>query len=544
MSDTIHISVEGGSLFVRSPFYLKEICKELPGRKWNAERKVWAIPATPHAARTAKMAFGGKAVLCQKTQALVDEAERLMESNRALKRTDLPEPPSAKTPCWRHQRESFWFAEGKRTSMLALGMGCGKSKVACDLVNHWKAERILIVCPLSVVPVWQEQFERHSSEPWVFIFRENETIARFAKRVKMLTTQKATGEFRTAIVLNYDAAWREPFIDLATSIGWDALILDESHRCKAPSGKAARGMAAIGKQAGRILALTGTPMPHSPMDIYAQFRILEPSIFGTNYHSFEQRYAIKGGFEGRQVLGYRNQDDLREKFFSIAYQVDRSVLDLPEALHIERHFDLTGEARKIYDKLEADFVAQVKDGEIVASNAMVKLLRLQQITGGTVAVETEDATRKDRVSDDKREILLDIFADLPHGEPIVVFCRFVSDLAAVHEAAKECGRESLELSGSQNDLAAWKAGEAPILAAQIQSGSVGVDMTRAAYVVFYSVGFSLGDYEQALARSHRPGQDRPVTYYHLIANDTVDGKVYKALQSRKDAVAEILKEVL
>ena len=424
--------------------------------------------------------------------------------------------------------------------MLALGMGCGKSKVACDLVNHWKAERILIVSPLSVVPVWQEQFERHSSMPWIFIARENEAIGRFVKRVKMLTTTNAN---RTAVVVNYDAAWREPFIDFATAVGWDALILDESHRAKAPGGRAARGMTTIGKQAGKILALTGTPMPHSPMDIYAQFRILEPSIFGTNYHSFEQRYAIKGGFEGRQVIGYRNQDDLREKFFSIAYQVDRSVLDLPPALHIERKFDLTGDARKVYDKLEADFVAQVKDGEIVASNAMVKLLRLQQITGGTVAVETEDDTRKDRVSDDKRKNLLDIFEDLPQGEPIVVFCRFVSDLAAVHEAAKECGRDSMELSGSRNELAKWNAGEAPILAAQIQSGSVGVDMTRAAYVVLYSVGFSLGDYEQALARSHRPGQERPVTYYHLIANDTVDGKVYKALRDRKNAVEEILKDV-
>lgn len=75
---------------------------------------------------------------------------------------------------------------------------------------------------------------------------------------------------------------------------------------------------------------------------------------------------------------------------------------------------------------------------------------------------------------------------------------------------------------------------------QIQSGGAGVDFTRSRYCIYYSLGFSLGDYDQSLARIHRPGQQREVTYYHLIAKDTVDEQVYAALDARRDVVTSIM----
>ena len=79
-----------------------------------------------------------------------------------------------------------------------------------------------------------------------------------------------------------------------------------------------------------------------------------------------------------------------------------------------------------------------------------------------------------------------------------------------------------------------------MLAVQIQAGGVGVDLTRARYCCFYSPSFSLGDYEQARARVHRPGQTRKVTYIKLIAPDTVDERIYEALSSKKDVVRYVL----
>ncbi len=79
-----------------------------------------------------------------------------------------------------------------------------------------------------------------------------------------------------------------------------------------------------------------------------------------------------------------------------------------------------------------------------------------------------------------------------------------------------------------------------MLAVQIQAGGTGIDLTRACYCVYMSVGFSLGDYEQSLARVHRPGQDRTVWYYHIVGRDTVDEMVYHALRARKNLVEGVL----
>jgi SNF2 family DNA or RNA helicase len=103
------------------------------------------------------------------------------------------------------------------------------------------------------------------------------------------------------------------------------------------------------------------------------------------------------------------------------------------------------------------------------------------------------------------------------------------------------GRSYFELSGESKELTQWQDDDTgSVLGVQIQSGSLGVSMVRSRYAVFYSLGFSLGDYQQALARPHRPGQTRPVTYYHLVADGTVDQKVYKALQAKKNVIEAIL----
>ena len=102
------------------------------------------------------------------------------------------------------------------------------------------------------------------------------------------------------------------------------------------------------------------------------------------------------------------------------------------------------------------------------------------------------------------------------------------------------GRGSLELSGRCHELEHWQKGVDPILAIQVQSGGLGIDLSRARYAVFYSLGFSLAEFLQARKRLHRPGQTRTVTYLHLIATGTVDVDVYHALEKRQDVVEYVL----
>ena len=99
------------------------------------------------------------------------------------------------------------------------------------------------------------------------------------------------------------------------------------------------------------------------------------------------------------------------------------------------------------------------------------------------------------------------------------------------------------MSGERKDLERWQAGDAAILGVQMQSGGVGIDCSRAAYAFYYSLGYSLGDYEQSLARLRRPGQTRCVRYYHLVCQGTVDEQVYAALRERRNVVDAVLQKL-
>src|SRR5690606_13865932 len=134
--------------------------------------------------------------------------------------------------------------------------------------------------------------------------------------------------------------------------------------------------------------------------------------------------------------------------------------------------------------------------------------RFMQITSGFMVTEHErpDGTIEEReqpVDDGKRRLLKEIIEDLPPDEPVAVFCLFSNDVQAVHDVAESLGRKSSELSGRVNDIGAvWKHGEDTVAAVQIQSGGVGIDLTRACTAVLDSIGFNLVNYQRAKARCH------------------------------------------
>ena len=105
------------------------------------------------------------------------------------------------------------------------------------------------------------------------------------------------------------------------------------------------------------------------------------------------------------------------------------------------------------------------------------------------------------------------------------------------------GYTTLELSGRRDELKRWQDGEAQVLAVQISAGGVGVDFTRARYSIYYSLSFSLGEYDQAL-QAHAPARpDAPGEHIHLVARDTVDVKIMRALEKRAEIVQSILAEI-
>jgi SNF2 family DNA or RNA helicase len=456
-------------------------------------------------------------------------------------------PPGMLTTPWRHQKAAFKFCQDKFAAgfhglLLAMGMGTGKSLVTCMLLLAIGARRTLIACPLRVIQVWVTQFERHVGIPVVIVPLDDDIGSVVKKQqlaMEKLELARVLGRPFVAVI-NYDSLWRDPFASWAEKVPWDAIIGDELHRAKSPSSKVSLGLKRLRLRARYRLGLTGTPMPHGPMDIYAQFRFLDIRVFGPSFSAFRAKYAVMGGYQRKQVTGYQHLDELETLMGQIMFRVGSEVLDLPPATEVTYDCVLTGEAARIYRDLEDEFVARVKDGTVTAANAMVQVLRLEQVTGGCVPT---DEGAEVRIDSAKLRLLADTIEDIGEQEPTVVFCWFHADLDGVHEACVNLGLRSLELSGRRDELKRWQDGEAQVLAVQIASGSEGVDLTRARYSIFYSIGYRLDKYEQAKKRTHRPGQTKPVTHIHLIARNTVDVKIMRALERRADIIESILREI-
>jgi SNF2 family DNA or RNA helicase len=478
--------------------------------------------------------------------------------------------PICKIPPWKHQVETWDLSKDRPAFYLALGMGAGKTKVAIDSCNGLEVNSVIIICPKKVIPVWKDQLKIHSPREYKVLCLENGTTIKKAKLAEDHIKKWNLLEKPYIVVVNYETFWRAPLgptikngkyitnPGVLASNYWDMLIADESHRIKSPGGRASWGMKRLAKRTKFRRFMSGTPMPHSPLDIYAQFRSLAPEIFGTNYTVFKNRYAVIGGYENKQVVGYQNLEELQQKFYSITHHVKTiDVLDLPETQDIVIDCELDPKTMRIYKELEHEFVVEVQtgtDGEgniktgiLSVQNALDKLLRLSQITAGILPLNDGQVQS---IDSSKIDTAIELIKDIPVDEPIVIFYRFTPEAKMIKERLLDLKRTDgivrrpAEISGKIDEQAKFYSGEADVAVVQLQAGSEGLDgLKRARYCFYLSLSHSLGQYEQSKARIHRPGQTRKCFYYHILAKGTVDKKIMKALAKKREVVGYVMKKI-
>jgi|694.fasta_scaffold00210_83 SNF2 family DNA or RNA helicase len=436
---------------------------------------------------------------------------------------------------WPHQLDEADWITQRLWAYLNGDMGTGKTG-AC-LIAMRACQRVLVCCPIAVGPAWVKQVGLWDSGRETCLVVDGSSKAR-AKAVEKV----AARDNRFVVVTNYDAVWRGELGKQIEAVQWDAIVLDESHLVKSPSGKRSRWLAKLAarhKNAKRI-CLSGTPCPNSPLDWWAQFRFLNPEILGGSYTAFRSRIANTHPRHPAWVIDFKPEaiQALSKRLDPHVYRVTADqVLTLPDAIHTDIVVSLPADARKYYEAIEDEMVATLDTGETVtAANKLVVIGKLQQATSG-FAVTSEGQLVPVSSKNPKREALREWLECLPANEPVVIFCKFISDLDACRDVLRELGRSSSELSGREKSLDQWQRGDTTALVVQQQAGGVGVDMTRSCYCLYYSLSHSLGDFEQSTARIRRPGQTRPCRFYHLVAENTVDEAIYRALQEKRD-VAE------
>jgi len=449
---------------------------------------------------------------------------------------------------WRHQVEAIEWARERRSILLHHEMGCGKTRTAIEILKELLASqeagkpfRVLVCCPKAVIAAWLKQASLWWPEARVCALTKGTAKAK-SKQVAAALADLSP----LLIVVNYETAWRA---ELLEKTSWSAIVWDEVHRLKSPSGAASRWAARVCKKnpTAKRVGLSGTMVPQVPLDIYGIYRSVEApecQTFGQSYTLFKANHAICPPGQ-HFVVAWKNLEQLHQKIAATTHRVKSAdVLDLPPIRFFDVPCDLSSQEARVYKEIEREFCAVVEEGTVTPANALVQLLRMQQICGGSVTFDGDQTARQIVEHPAKAEVLADMLEDSPADEPWVIFCRFKSDIAAARKVCETLSRKYGELSGARNDLAAWQQAETTVLITQIQSGGIGVDLTRSRYCCFYSLGYSLSDYLQAVARLHRPGQSHETSIWHLVATidgrSTVDGRVYQALRERREVVDVIV----
>ncbi len=540
-----------GTIILRGSTYPHRQRLQSLGFRWSSDTKRWTMPQ--RGPLDERAADNARALPGVDVAVIEDPPAPVLEDRMLWQRHLIASP----TRPWDHQVDGFNLIEQRDRLLLNWEMGTGKTKPVIDWICNQHPKWTLIVCPVSVRQVWIDEFYSHGrmknddGVKLVHLHPLGHSGGTIAKDAQLVTRQHEAGVLPMhshVFIVNYERIWRDPLAKLMLHIEWDLAVCDEIHRIKGNRSRASKYMWKLADTAKKKLGLTGTLMPHSPMDVFSQMMFLDPTLFGKSFVRFRSRYAVMGGFQQKQIVRWKNLDDMAERLKQVTDRVTKDeVLDLPPVIHEDRVVDLSPPSARVYRSMERAFVADVEEGKVTAGNALAKLLRLQQITSGFAPVEDADG-KKVTVEDlggEKQRELESVLEEIEPHQPVVVFGRFTHDLASVCAAAEATGRRYMELSGRSNELKKWQEGPygGEVLGVQIQSGGVGVAMTRACYCVYFSVGFNRGDYEQSLARLHRGGQTRPVTYIHLIARRTVDQRVYRALALGKNLVESVTQEL-
>ena len=423
----------------------------------------------------------------------------------------------------------------------------GKTKVAIDCVGYIFLhdpnfnKKVLVISPSSVVPVWQNEFNDHANYPCEIKPLTGPSV----KRIDALESWKVNSDAVNVAIINYESSWR--ISDELTTWKPDVLILDEMQRVKTPGTRQSKATHLIAAKCRYRLGLSGTPVTQSPLDLFSEYKALDPSIFGRSYYSFRNHYAIMGGFQRHQVVAFKNLPELVEKAHRIAFRVTKEeALDLPEFTDQTIYCELEPKAQRLYDQMKKTSVMEMEsEKSITAVNVLAKLLRLSQITGGFIP-DPEDG-RPEMVSSAKYDLLRETVSDLlDAGKKVVVFARFVPEIKAICRYLDNANiRYSLimgEVPQDQRGEMVRQFQEDPqvkVFVAQIQTAGLGITLTAADTAIFYSLDYSFANYDQARCRIHRIGQKNACTYIHLIAQGTVDEKIMAALKQKK-SVADMV----
>jgi len=443
-----------------------------------------------------------------------------------------------KTKCFDHQLECFNLIKDEAYYGLFAEPGLGKTKIALDVITYNieknKKYKALVVCPNTLVENWSDEIRKHSDLSCIMLLGSR------SARLKKLSWDAQI------YIINYEST-RTLNKELRDK-GFDHLILDESTAVKNFKSLQSKACYDISTVIKNKLIMSGTPIMNSPLDIFAQYKILDARIFGISYYRFRGRYAVMGGYMNKQPIQWRNLDDLKRRIYMCAVRKTKDeCLDLPDKLYQVVHIDITKEQQEVYTKLKQDFIYEFKDAVVTAPIVLTRLMRFSQITAGFTK-DTEGIEHEFK-KNPKVDWLIDFIDGLPHKAKVVVFCRFRREIAMVEQALRKLSIGYVSVHGGTDEriekVKQFNTDDnTRVFIGQLQTAGIGINLTSASYCVFMSNSYSYGERVQAEDRTHRIGQTRNVTYIDILARGTIDEKIHRLLKKKESLAGMVVGDIV
>jgi len=467
-----------------------------------------------------------------------------------------------KTKPYAHQMTALEKSWNRESYAYFMEMGTGKTKVLIDnlamLYDKGKINGALIIAPKGVVgtwydnelpthlpthiahvtTLWQSHITKKQREKLESLFEVEESLHILIMNVEAFSTEKGL-------------KFAEKFLSCHETL----VAIDESTTIKTPAAKRTKNILSIGRTAKYRRIMTGSPVTKNPLDLFSQCYFLDPfHLDHDSYYSFRTRYAIMktANIAGRKIQlvnGFKNLGELSDKLQPFSYRVlKEDCLDLPDKIFIKREIQLSPDQRKLYEQMKQEALAILKGKQSTTVNTLTQLMRLQQITCGHF---TSDDGATQPIANNRITELMNVL-DETEGKAII-WAHYQYDITEIiKNVVKQYGPGSIVdyyglTSQEERQPNIKRFQDDPkcrFIVGTPSTGGYGITLTAANTVIYYSNGYDLEKRLQSEDRAHRIGQKKSVTYVDIMADDTVDEKIVKALRKKINIASEVLGEEL
>ena len=515
----------------------KDAIKSLPIRFWDSDTKEWEILYSE---------------LSDIQNILSDVKFEIIGSAKVSKSvTSIPDSFSYKTAPFNHQIEGVQYGMEHDRWLLCDQQGLGKTKQIIDYAVIRKStdgfKHCLIICGVNGLKWnWEQEIAVHSNEGCYILGQKfySRGINKGKKYIgsiqdRLADAQNLSNISEYFIITNVETLRNSEIAEVlgtACSEGIIGLVaIDEFHMCRNSFTKQAEGIMNL-KPKYRI-GMTGTPLMNTPLDFYSIFNWLGYEPYG--YRAFRNHFCIFGGYEGREIIGYKNTNDLMKVLDKIMLRrTKEQVLDLPEKTYINEYIELNADQMRRYSNAFAIACEQLGSAD-KNYNPLAEIVRLRQATGCFGPFESITNNPKlDRVEQLVQEAI-------NQNDKVVVFSQWTAMTDLIIKRLAKYGVVSITGDTSDSDRQSivnrfQTDSNIRVFVGSMKAVGVGITLTAASTVIFTDEPWTDGAFEQCVDRCHRIGTTKSVTVHTILAHDTIDEKVHDIMLKKANISAKLV----